>query len=420
MAGCEDGEESAPPALSETEIQHLEALGYADWAEESAGDGATGVVAWDRERAPAGYNLIIYALLHRAELVDMEGRVMRAWAGEGKGRWHRAILAANGDLIVAGQVGRGEKRRQFLLRLAFDGTPLWRLYLPAHHHLTERTDGNIAALTRRQRWLPSVLADLQVADNGIALVSPEGELLQERSIHDMLAARPDMFAFLSHESDAAPPDPDFLHANFVDWMDREDLAERDPIYALSNLLVTVRDQNTLAIFDWDRGEVVWAWGQGELLQPHGAGVAANGNILVFDNRPGEKASRVVEIDPLSREIVWEYTREGFYSETRGTVQGWRMAIPSSASRTTAAPSRSREMGRSSGSTGHRTGTRRRSRRPCGSSASSLPGCKASCPERRAQRTAGAVGKCGLLVVFFVFFVQACFSPPAGNPLPAVG
>jgi outer membrane protein assembly factor BamB len=319
-AGCEGGEGNAPPALSEAEIQHLEALGYADWAEESAGDGATGVVAWDRERAPAGYNLITYALLHRAEFVDMEGRVMRAWAGEGKGRWHRAILAANGDLVVAGQEGRGDERRHLLVRLAFDGTPLWRRYLPVHHHLTERTDGKIAALTRRQRWLPSVLADLQVADNGIVLVSPDGEFVQERSLHDMLAARPDVFAFLSQESGSAPPDPDFLHANFIDWMDREDLAERDPIYALSNVLVTVRDQNTLAIFDWDRGEVVWAWGQGELLQPHGAGVIGNGNILVFDNRPGEEASRVVELDPLAGKIVWEYTREGFYSETRGTVQ----------------------------------------------------------------------------------------------------
>lgn len=319
-AGCEGGEGDAPPALSEAEIQQLEALGYADWAEEAAGEGATGVVVWDRPRALPGYNLITYALLHRAELVDMEGEVLRAWAGEGKGRWHRAIFAANGDLVVAGQEGRGEERRHVLIRLASDGTPLWRLYLPVHHHLTERPDGNIAALTRRQRWLPRIHADVQLADNGIALVSPDGELIEERSLHDMLAARPDVFEFLSQQSGSVPSDPDFLHANFVDWMDREDLAERDPIYALSNVLVTVRDQNTLAIFDWDRGEVVWAWGQGELLQPHGAGVISNGNILVFDNRPGEETSRVVELDPLAREIVWEYTREGFYSETRGTVQ----------------------------------------------------------------------------------------------------
>jgi len=319
-AGCGGGEDDAPPALSEAELQQLEALGYADWAEEVAGDEATGVVVWDRERAPPGYNLITYALLHRAELVDMEGGVLRSWAGEGNGRWHRVIFAANGDLLIAGQEGRGEERRHVLIRLAFDGSPLWRRYLPVHHHLTERPDGNIAVLTRRQRWLPQMNADRQLADNGIALVSPDGELIAERSLHDMLAARPDVFRFLSQEAGSPASDPDFLHANFVDWMDREDLAERDPIYASTNVLVTVRDQNTLAIFDWERGEVIWAWGQGELLQPHGAGVIGNGNIIVFDNRPGERASRVVELDPLAREIVWEYTREGFYSETRGTAQ----------------------------------------------------------------------------------------------------
>jgi outer membrane protein assembly factor BamB len=160
---------------------------------------------------------------------------------------------------------------------------------------------------------------MQLADNGIALVSPDGELIEERSLHDMLAARPDVFRFLWQRSGLRHPDPDFLHANFVHWMVRKDLAERDPIYALTNVLVTVRDQNTLAIFDWDRGEVVWAWGQGELLRPHGAGVIGNGNIIVFDNRPGEENSRVVELDPLAREVVWEYGK-GFYSETRGAVQ----------------------------------------------------------------------------------------------------
>jgi hypothetical protein len=318
-AGCEGGEGDAPPAFSAAEIERYEALGYTDWAEEPADDGATGVVVWDRERASPGYNLVTYPHLHRAELFDMEGRVLRVWTGEGKGRWHRAILAANGDLIAAGQQGRGEERRHLLARLAVDGSPSWRRYLPVHHHLTERPDGNIAVLTRRQRWLPGIHAEVQLADNGIALVSPDGELIEERSIHDMLYARPDVFAFLSQASESAPSDPDFLHANFVDWMDREDLADRDPIYALTNVLVTVRDQNTLAIFDWDHSEVVWAWGQGELLRPHGAGVIGNGNIIVFDNRPGEETSRVVELDPLAREIVWEYG-EGFYSETRGAAQ----------------------------------------------------------------------------------------------------
>jgi outer membrane protein assembly factor BamB len=106
-------------------------------------------------------------------------------------------------------------------------------------------------------------------------------------------------------------------------MQRPELARRHSLYAPSNVLVTIRNQDTLAIFDFEAGELVWAWGQGELLRPHDATILANGNILVFDNRTGEDASRVVELDPITREIVWEYPHGGapdFYSGSRGTVQ----------------------------------------------------------------------------------------------------
>jgi len=58
-------------------------------------------------------------------------------------------------------------------------------------------------------------------------------------------------------------------------------------------------------------------------------VLDNGNLLVFDNRSQRRAadgdgwSRVLEVDPVSREIVWEYRAdppESFYSHSRGTVQ----------------------------------------------------------------------------------------------------
>ncbi len=139
----------------------------------------------------------------------------------------------------------------------------------------------------------------------------------------MLASRPDLFAFLPIESGPEGPVLDFLHANFLHWMRRPELARRDSLYAPSNVLVTVRNQDTIAIFDFEEGELVWAWGQGELLRPHDATVLANGNILVFDNRTGEGASRIVELDPIAREIVWEYPRGAapdFYSGSRGTVQ----------------------------------------------------------------------------------------------------
>lgn len=41
--------------------------------------------------------------------------------------------------------------------------------------------------------------------------------------------------------------------------------------------------------------------------PHAPTVLANGNILAFDNGRERGYSRVLEIDPRTRKIVWEYS-----------------------------------------------------------------------------------------------------------------
>ena len=323
VLACGCGEEDAPPALSEAELQRLEALGYVDWGEEPAEDAARGVVSWDRERAHSGYNLVTLPGLGRADLLDMAGEVVRSWTGGEVERWKRAVLARNRDfLVIVAQGSRGNLRRG-LLRLTWDGVLRWRRELPVHHYVVERSDGSLVVLTRRQRWLPHLASQTRLMDNGVAVLSPEGELLEERSLYDILASRPDLFAFLQIESGPDGPHPDFLHANFLHWMRRPTLARRNSLYAPSNVMITLRNQDTIAIFDFEKGALVWAWGQGELLRPHDATVLADGNILVFDNRVGEGASRIIELDPIAREIVWEYPRGAaskFYSSTRGTVQ----------------------------------------------------------------------------------------------------
>ena len=313
---CGRGEEDVPPALSEAELQRLEALGYVDWAEEPAEDAAGGVVSWDRDRAYSGHNLVTLPGLRRAELLDMEGEVVRSWMGGESERWERAVLARNRDLLVTVPEGSRENRRRVLLRLTWDGALRWRRELPVHHDVVERHDGSLVVLTRRQRWLPDRWPQARLVDNGVAVLSPDGALLEERSLYDMLDSRPDLFAFLPIESGPEGPVLDFLHANFLHWMQRPELARRNSLYAPSKVLVTVRNQDSIAIFDFEAAELVWAWGQGELLRPHDATMLANGNILVFDNRTGEGASRIVELDPIAREIVWDYPRGGapdFYS-----------------------------------------------------------------------------------------------------------
>jgi hypothetical protein len=282
------------------------------------------VVSWDRERAYSGYTLVTTPGLQRADLLDMAGEVVQSWTGDEAEHWERAVLARNRDLLVMVRVKESrENRLRVLLRLTWDGGLRWRRELPVHHYLVERPDGGLAVLTRRQRWLPDLESQARLIDNGVAVLSPDGKLLEEHSLYDMLASRPDLFAFLPMEPGEDGPRPDFLHANFVHWTRRPTLARRDSLYAPSNVLITIRDQNTVAIFDFEKGALVWAWGQGELLRPHEAKVLANGNILVFDNRMGEGASRIIELDPIAREIVWEYPRAAtpeFYSRNWGTVQ----------------------------------------------------------------------------------------------------
>lgn len=319
--------------LSDEAIQRLETLGYLDFGPEIAADSASGVVVRERGCTCSGYYLLTYPVLGRAELIDGAGRIVRAWSGAPE-VWERAVLGADGDLLVLAreQMDGESGKRRVLTRLAFDGERIWRRVLPAHHYVETLPDGRLALLTSRSRQIPELFGDEAVIDNGFTILSADGTTIEsEYSLYEMLAGRPEFMQFRT--SSGAGEDRqwrDFLHANYFQLMRGGPLAQRHPLYAAGNLLVTFRQQDAVAMFDLARAEVIWAWGQGEVIGPHDAKVLENGHILLFDNRargedPDEGAgwSRVLEIDPLSEEIVWEYRSDPpteFFSSTRGTVE----------------------------------------------------------------------------------------------------
>ena len=64
---------------------------------------------------------------------------------------------------------------------------------------------------------------------------------------------------------------------------------------------------------------VWLWGPTNIARQHHPTLLQNGHILLFDN--GQSASQIIELDPLTSEVVWRYAPlDGFYSEMRGSVQ----------------------------------------------------------------------------------------------------
>jgi hypothetical protein len=311
------GEEAAAQALEDDQLERLDALGYLDWAEAPAERDADGVVLHDAGRSQPGANLVTYPALRRAELLDADGRLLRHWEGRGHRRWERARLLPAGDLLVV------VRRPGGLVRLAPDGGVVWETDLPLHHDVRILSDGRLATLTSRRLEVPEIHPG-PIWDNGVALLSPEGALLEERSLLDVLASHPERLPVVTAGIEEKEGKPlDLFHANYLDWIEAPRAPGADPRFAPGTVLATLRHQDAVVLFDWRSGELLWSWGRGQLRRPHDASVLEDGNVLIFDNQTGADASRIVEVDPRTDRIVWEYRApdpDEFYTGTRGTVQ----------------------------------------------------------------------------------------------------
>jgi hypothetical protein len=111
------------------------------------------------------------------------------------------------------------------------------------------------------------------------------------------------------------------HTNFVRVLTPK-LAPRFPLFKAGQLLISVRELDTIAVLDIPTRSIVWA-ARGPWRSQHDPQFLDNGRLLVFDNLGSPGRSRVVEYDPASRSILWEYSDEdspAFVTNLRGMSQ----------------------------------------------------------------------------------------------------
>lgn len=96
----------------------------------------------------------------------------------------------------------------------------------------------------------------------------------------------------------------------------------DKRFQKGNLLICLRNVNLIAILDKDTMGVVWGYGPDQLDRPHMPVMLPTGNIVIFDNGIHRKYSRLLEINLLSKESVWNpgAPEKGFFSALRGSAQ----------------------------------------------------------------------------------------------------
>jgi len=322
---------AARPGPDRAEIERLVALGYLDHAEETADPRLMRVVQIDPERSQPGYRLYCNRGRGVAELIDRAGRPVHTWNSPDTLEFMSCLLLENGDLMVVGikrPAVPGQDNAdsdRFLARRSWDGKELWRRSIPVHHDVSRAPGGRFVSLAVSYRPIPEIDPEHPTRDDQMVLLDDQGNLLEKRSLYDALKSAPERVRILPVESKDKwqREQVDLIHANTIEWMQQESLFERDPLYAPGNVLVTLRHQNLVAVIEWATDRIVWSWGQDDLLGPHEGTVLPNGNILVFDNGQERGWSRVIEVDPMRDEIVWEYTAPNptdFFTAARGGAQ----------------------------------------------------------------------------------------------------
>lgn len=276
---------------------------------------------------PGAYDgLTLYASSHaqKAFLITMEGKVVHEWSlplrsiWENKKRklrpdgyiaWEHVYMYPNGDLIAM-YVGMGDTPWGYgLVKMDKDSNVIWKYWDYTHHHFDVADDGKIYVLTNeiQNDLIPGYehLAPPRL-DDYVVVLSPEGKRLKKVSILDALLRS--KYGRMMLAGPAWNIKADFLHTNSVDLIEGE-AASNFPAVSEGQVLLSLRDIDTVAVLDLEKEEIVWAV-EGSWHRQHDADMLPNGNIMLFDNwghyEPGG-GSRVFEFNPTTLETVWTYT-----------------------------------------------------------------------------------------------------------------
>lgn len=273
----------------------------------------TGLIHYSPQRALNGYTLVSTRGGTWTNLIDMKGNICHRWEDPDGIMYSR--LLDNGNLLLRSGVseeaeGMGGSSKS-IKELDWESNVIWEYKNPLLHHDFRRlANGNTISLA----WetLPDTItmqvkggfidknSSSHMFGDKVIEINPAGDIVNELLLWENLDFEDDQICFLENRKE-------WTHANSLDLTND------------GNLLVSFRQTSTIGIVDVNTGKYIWKWGPGIVSHQHNPNMLSNGNILLFDNgahRRGMNYSRLLEINPESNEIVWEYLGDpamSFYS-----------------------------------------------------------------------------------------------------------
>jgi len=316
-------------------LEALKSLPYLSWVPtEDKDEDKKGVTIQNQDLFYEGINLYADVDDTKAYLMDMSGEILHTWSS-GLNKWHYVEMYDNGDLL-------GMIEDQKIIKLDWGSNIIWERNRRFHHDVAITESQNIYTFTRRDRILLHKGLPLPVLDDYIVLISDDGRVKKSISVYELFKEKiecstvakiykwflkPHMlvellitkksknFAFEGWFRCAA----DIFHSNSLEIINKDIKG----VCKKGDLLICVRNFDLIAILDVDKEKLVWEWGPGQVRMPHHPTMLENGNILIFDNGWEREYTRIVELDPRTKRIVWEYKAdppEEFFSLKRGANQ----------------------------------------------------------------------------------------------------
>lgn len=213
---------------------------------------------------------------------------------------------------------------------------VWWLDHETHHSVALDDDGNLwvggrkrARHTEATDRFPGLLPPY-IEDTVVKVSPADGKILQEISLLDAIYRSGWETMLFPDGGDPAPLEKlDPLHLNHVEPLTAA-LAPAFPMFAIGDLLVSVRVPSTIFVLDPRTGLIKWAR-TGPWFGQHDPHFLPNGRISIYDNRDvvnhdaaqrgvPRRASRILWFDPATDRVqtVFEGTRdEPFFTDAIG-------------------------------------------------------------------------------------------------------
>ena len=285
--------------------------------------GKGGVKVYNPEKAYQGYTLFCRGGGNHFYLIDMEGNLVHQWSIE-RSSIHFGELTDEGHLVYS-TFDRTIEKNRGVHEFAWEGKKeVWYYPCPVDHDHRCLDNGNILILCREEVTDPAIRniwPDYRSTFCPYMIeVTPKKEIVWEWHGKDHIEELTELVG-LRFPSNDGERSRDWAHCNTSSPIPKNKSGEKDSRFQEGNIIFSYREADIIGVIDKKSKRIVWAWGQEEILGQHNPIMLKNGHILLFDNgchslENNRGYSRILEMDPLTGKIIWEYKDnppENFYS-----------------------------------------------------------------------------------------------------------